>query len=71
MIIKNIIMERGETKIKLGYELLWKFIIRPPKDIYPLHYLGPQNFRYNSKTYIRRDFDLISHQGYKMKSSLI
>ena len=64
-------MERGETNVKLGYELLWKFIIRPPKDIYPLHYLGPQNFRYNSKTYIRRDFDLISHQGYKMKSSLI
>ena len=64
-------MERGETNVKLGYELLWKFIIRPPKDIYPLHYLGPKNFRFNSKTYIRRDFELISHQGYKMHSSLI
>ena len=64
-------MERDETKVKLGYEILWKFIIRPPKDTYSLTYLGPQQFNYNSKTYIRRDFDLISHQGYKMKSSLI
>ena len=64
-------MERDETKIKLGYEILWKFIIRPPKDTYSLTYLGPQQFNYNSKTYIRRDFTLISHQGYKMKSSLI
>ena len=64
-------MEKDETKIKLGYEILWKFIIRPPKDTYPLTYLGPQQFNYNSKTYIRRDFDLISHQGFKMKSSLI
>ena len=64
-------MERDETKVKLGYEILWKFIIRPPKDTYSLTYLGPQQFNYNSKTYIRRDFDLISYQGYKMKSSLI
>ena len=64
-------MEKGETKIKLGYEILWKFIIRPPRDDYPLNYLGPSQFKYNSKTYIRRDFILISHQGYKMPSSLI
>ena len=64
-------MEKGETKVKLGYEILWKFIIRPPRDKYPLNYLGPQQFKYNSKIYIRRDFELISHQGFKMKSSLI
>ena len=64
-------MEGNGTKIKLGYEILWKFIIRPPRDIYPLTYLGPQKFDFNSKTYIRRDFDLISHQGFKMKASLI
>ena len=64
-------MEKGETKIKLGYEILWKFIIRPPRDDYPLNYLGPSQFKYNSKAYIRRDFILISHQGYKMPSSLI
>ena len=64
-------MEKGETKVKLGYEILWKFIIRPPRDKYPLNYLGPQQFKYNSKIYIRKDFELISHQGFKMKSSLI
>jgi pimeloyl-ACP methyl ester carboxylesterase len=64
-------MEKGETKVKLGYEILWKFIIRPPRDKYPLNYLGPQQFKYNSKIYIRRDFEIISHQGFKMKSSLI
>ena len=64
-------MEKGETKIKLGYEILWKFIIRPPKDIYPINYLGPQQFNYNSKIYTRRDLELISHQGYKMQCSLI
>ena len=64
-------MEKGDQKIKLGYETLWKFIIRPPKDVYPINYLGPQQFKYNSKIYVRKDFELISHQGYKMKSSLI
>ena len=64
-------MERRETKVKLGYEILWKFIIRPPKDIYPLHYLGPPKFNFNSKSYIRKDYELISHQGYKMQCSLI
>ena len=64
-------MERGETKVTLGYEILWKFIIRPPKDVYPLHYLGPNQFHFNSKRYIRKEYELISHQGYKMKSSLI
>ena len=64
-------MEKEDQKIKLGYETLWKFIIRPPKDVYPLNYLGPQQFKYNCKVYIRKDFELISHQGYKMKSSLI
>ena len=64
-------MERGDTKVKLGYEILWKFIIRPPKDVYPLQYLGPTQFNFNSKTYIRKEYELISHQGYKMKTSLI
>ena len=64
-------MEKDDTKIKLGYETLWKFIIRPPKDVYPLKYLGPQQFKYNSKLYQRKDYELISHQGYRMNCSLI
>jgi len=64
-------MEKGEKKVKLSYETLWKFIIRPPKDKYPLTYLGHQYFTYRDKNYIRKDYDLISSQGYKMKCSLI
>ena len=64
-------MEKDDTKIKLGYETLWKFIIRPPKDVYPLKYLGPQQFKFNSKLYQRKDYELISHQGYRMNCSLI
>ena len=64
-------MEERETKVKISYETLWKFIIRPPRDNYPLSYLGYSNFTYKDKNYIRKDFDLISSQGYKMKCSFI
>ena len=63
--------EENEMKVKLSYETLWKFIIRPPKDKYPISYLGHPYFTYKDKNYIRKDFDLISTQGYKMKCSLI
>ena len=64
-------MEGNENKVKISYETLWKFIIRPPRDIYPLNYLGYSYFTYNHKNYIRKDYDLISSQGYKMKCSFI
>ena len=64
-------MSQQENKVKISYETLWKFIIRPPRDIYPINYLGYTNFTYKEKDYIRKDFDLISSQGYKMKCSLI
>ena len=63
--------QENEMKVKLSYETLWKFIIRPPKDKYPISYLGHPYFTYKDKNYIRKDFDLISSQGYKMKCSLI
>jgi pimeloyl-ACP methyl ester carboxylesterase len=63
--------EENQMKVKISYETLWKFIIRPPRDKYPLSYLGHTYFTYKDKNYIRKDFDLISTQGYKMKCSLI
>ena len=60
-----------DTSFKISYETIWKFIIRPPRDIYPISYLGYSNFTFKEKDYIRKDFDLISSQGYKMKCSLI
>ena len=64
-------MEEKENKVKISYETLWKFIIRPPRDIYPISYLGRPYFQFRGRNYIRKDYDLISSQGYKMKCSLI
>ena len=64
-------MQEKNTKVKISYETLWKFIIRPPRDIYPISYLGHPYFSYKERNYIRKDYELISSQGYKMKCSLI
>ena len=57
--------------IKFSYETLWKFIIRPPRDEYTESNLGKTPFHFNSKKYIRRDFDIMSTQGYILKCSFI
>ena len=62
-------MEGGD--IKFSYETLWKFIIRPPRDEYTESMLGNKIFKYNSKQYERKDFDLMSTQGYILKCSFI
>ena len=64
-------MQEKNTKVKISYETLWKFIIRPPRDIYSISYLGHPYFSYKERNYIRKDYELISSQGYKMKCSLI
>ena len=65
------IINQKKKKIKLSYETFWKFIIRPPRDIYPESLLGHPFFAYRNKNYMRRDFELISSQGYKMKCSFV
>jgi hypothetical protein len=59
------------SNIKISYETLWKFIIRPPRDDYDEDYLGNEIFHYNNKNYQRKDYDLISSEGYIMKCSFI
>ena len=63
-------MEKKDD-IKFSYETLWKFIIRPPRDEYTESNLGKTPFHFNSKKYIRRDFDIMSTQGYILKCSFI
>ena len=60
-----------KEEISISYESLWKFIIRPPRDRYSEELLGPQAFYFNNKNYLRKDYDLLSSQGYKMKCSFI
>ena len=57
--------------IKFSYETLWKFIIRPPRDEYTESMLGKKIFKYNSKHYERKDYDIMSTQGYILKCSFI
>ena len=57
--------------IKFSYETLWKFIIRPPRDEYTESMLGKKIFRTNSKQYERKDYDIMSTQGYILKCSFI
>ena len=56
---------------KISYETLWKFIIRPPRDEYEEELLGNFVFTYRDKQYQRKDYDLISSEGYIMKCSFI
>ena len=57
--------------IKISYETLWKFIIRPPRDEYEEDYLVDEYFIYKNKQYQRKDYNLISSEGYIMKCSFI
>ena len=62
-------MEAPKEKTKLSYDSLWKFIIRPERDIYTEDLLGYSIFSLKGKTYTRKDYELISSEGYKMKCS--
>ena len=57
--------------VKFSYETLWKFIIRPPRDDYTESMLGNKSFRYKSKKYQRKDYEIMSTQGYILKCSFI
>jgi pimeloyl-ACP methyl ester carboxylesterase len=52
-----------------GYELLWKSIIRPPREKYRTRDLGPTQFFMEGFNYIRTDFSVISSTGCKMRCS--
>ena len=61
--------ENEKEKTKISYENLWKAIIRPSKDIYKVEDLGYPEFSFLNRQYIRKDYDLISSEGYSMKCS--
>jgi len=60
-----------DSNVKISYETLWKFIIRPPRDEYTESMLGSRYFKYKGKKYQRKDYDIMSTQGYMMKCSFI
>ena len=62
-------MENKNEKPKLSYEALWKYIIRPPRDNYTEELMGHPVFMFKGKAFVRKDYDLISSEGYNMKCS--
>ena len=60
-----------DNKPKISYETLWKFIIRPPRDEYDEELLGHSVFTYKHKQYQRKDYEIISSEGYLMKCSFV
>mmetsp|Transcript_128489 Transcript_128489/g.363642 ORF Transcript_128489/g.363642 Transcript_128489/m.363642 type:complete len:486 (-) Transcript_128489:97-1554(-) len=45
------------------YNMLWKMVIRPPRDLYSPEELGPSKFRLGKRVYQRRDLQLRSSRG--------
>ena len=60
-----------KEEVKLSYETLWKFIIRPPKDEYEEDFLVDEFFIYKNRQYQRKDYNLLSSEGYVMKCSFV
>ena len=56
---------------KISYEILWKSIIRPDRDIYKEEDLGPKIFRFNKIIYNRKDYEILDFQGNLLKLSFI
>ena len=61
----------SEEEISYSYETLWKLIIRPPRDDYTDSLLGTKLFTYRSRKYHRKDYEIMSTQGYILKCSFI
>jgi len=45
------------------YNMLWRMVIRPPRDLYAPEELGPAKFRLGKRVYERRDLQLRSSRG--------
>lgn len=56
-------------RISDAYSMLWKMIIRPPRDVYSLEELGPAKFRLGKKVYERKDMQLRSPRGFMLECS--
>ena len=61
----------SDEKVEISYAALWKSIIRPPKDDYVEEQMGDNLFLYKGKTYLRKDYDILSKQGHILKASFI
>lgn len=52
-----------------GYPDLVNLIIRPIRQEYTMDTLGPKEFTYSGKQFIREDFEVLNAQGYTLQCS--
>mmetsp|Transcript_24515 Transcript_24515/g.39288 ORF Transcript_24515/g.39288 Transcript_24515/m.39288 type:complete len:539 (-) Transcript_24515:141-1757(-) len=57
------------ARMQDAYSMLWKMIIRPPRDVYSLEELGPAKFRLGKRVYERKDLQLRSPNGFLLECS--
>lgn len=55
--------------ISESYSVLWKMIIRPPRDRYHIEELGPVRFRIGDRQYERTDLQLENNRGMALECS--
>ena len=55
--------------IRMGYEQLVNAIIRPPRCDYEEHHLGPVEFMWLGRTFVREDSTLLTSRGYNIHCS--
>jgi alpha/beta superfamily hydrolase len=53
----------------MSYEAIWKSIIRPPRENYPLSSLGPSRFSIRGRNFRRKDLILENPRGQKLQCS--
>jgi len=51
---------------KMGYQELVNAIIRPPRANYEMQHLGPAEFMFCDREFVRIDYDLINERGMKI-----
>mmetsp|Transcript_7732 Transcript_7732/g.14605 ORF Transcript_7732/g.14605 Transcript_7732/m.14605 type:complete len:335 (+) Transcript_7732:82-1086(+) len=56
-------------RVSDAYSMLWKLVIRPPRDVYLTEELGPAKFRIDKRVYERKDFELRSPRGHLLECS--
>lgn len=53
----------------MSYEAIWKSIIRPPRENYPLSCLGPKKFSIRERNFRRKDLVIQNPRGHKLQCS--
>lgn len=55
--------------LKKGYEELWRAIIRPPREIYDINELGPNEFSIDNRSFKRTDLQVTNPKGLRLECS--